>query len=318
MRKKLLILSTIAAGVAFGQAEYFPLHVGNQWVYRTQFAGQTNVHKMEISRQESFGGRPYVLLTGASGGDVWLRMSDDGTLYQYDPDTGGEKVRAAFATPPGGSYETAIDPCSGRAEVVTNEGTYKGPIGEVGGVFEVRYPTGNCADAGLESEQYGRWIGLLRSQSTTIAGPRVADLTYARIGGVTVISTPEVAFGVSLDKAIYYGPEMIVRIFLRNTQPEPVKLVFPSGQRFDIAITDAAGNKVYHWSANRIFPQVQEEIPVSHEMNWVEVIRPTDIEGGTIPPGQYTLEAWLTTQGGIRYLGRIGFEVGKADALPPV
>jgi len=252
-------------------------------------------------------------LSGGFAGDVFLRMAEDGTLYQYDPDPKTEKVRVSFGTPPGGSYETAIDPCSGRAEVVANDGTYKGPIGELGNVFEVRYPPAQCADAGLERQQYGRWIGLLRTEETTIAGPRAFDLIYARIGGVTVVSAPEVSFTLTLDKATYDAPEMVVRLTLRNTQPEPLKLVFPSGQRYDIVIRDSKRNKVYQWSASRSFVLAFGEMSVSNEVNWVEVIRPTGVKGGALPAGSYTAEAWLTTEGKRRYLAKVGFETAKPE-----
>ena len=130
------------------------------------------------------------------------------------------------------------------------------PVGEFTGVFQVEYPAANCADAGLAADYYGPYVGLVRRDAITIAGPRAMELVYARVGGVTVLSSPEISFSMSLDKAVYEGsgtPLMNVRMTLRSTLPQPVELAFPSSQRFDFIIRDALGTAVYTWSADKQF-----------------------------------------------------------------
>ena len=66
MKLKLLLTAMSAAVCAFGQADYFPLQVGNQWIYRNPYGVQT----VEITRSQVIDGREYFFLRGAFGGDA--------------------------------------------------------------------------------------------------------------------------------------------------------------------------------------------------------------------------------------------------------
>jgi hypothetical protein len=227
-------------------------------------------------------------------------MASDGTLYALDPETSRERPWVAFATPEGGSFETALDPCNSRGVVQAVNAKVTVPAGEFLRAFEVRYPAANCADAGLDSEVYAPWIGLVRRSGITLAGPRSFDLIYARIGGVTVLSGPELAFSLTADRSVYTAGRqpaiLTARITLRHSQPEPVEIVHGSGQTYDLAIRNQAGDTVYTWSADKVFPAIYrvERYPAG-EKNWVETIRLADKDGKPMAPGKYTLEAWLTS-----------------------
>ena len=232
MKLKLLLTVMSAAACAFGQADYFPLQVGNQWIYRNQLG----VHTVEVVRTQAFEGREYFLLRGAFGGDAWVRKSDDGTVWQWDQESKTEKVRLQLNTPQGGSFETVIDPCNHRGIMISRESKVSTPVADFTDALEISYPSANCADAGLEREYYAPWIGLVTSSGITIAGPRRSELIYARLGGVTVLTPREVGFGLALDKAVYDGGELVARVTLRNTQSKPLTLVFSSGQTFELVI----------------------------------------------------------------------------------
>ena len=293
--------------------DFFPLHVGNQWVYRTALFGRQSVTVVDIPRTEVVGDQTYSLVRGFEDGPALLRMgSDNATLYRYNETTKAEEVWAVFSTKEGDTYRTAITPCNQTARVESRSAKATVPAGEFWNALAIRYPPANCADAGLDSEVYAPYIGLVERTSITIAGPRRMQLIYARVGGVTVLSAPEVSFTVALDQANYAAADTAtVRMTLRNTAATPLVLRFSSGQRFDILIRDAAGTEVYRWSATRTFAAVtgREEIAAG-ERNYVEPVPLANLSGQPLPAGRYTLEAWITGSGPRpEYAGTVGFDV---------
>jgi intracellular proteinase inhibitor BsuPI len=296
MALRILFAAVWLSGVATAQTEYFPLHQGNQWIYR----GTASVQAMEIDGAQTIDGKDYSLLKGAFGGDAWLRMAADGTLYAYDPETKRERPWVAFQTPEGGTFETALDPCNKQGIVRSRNAKLTSPVGDFSGAFEAVYPAANCADAGLDSEIYAPWVGLVQRTGITIAGPRSYDLIYARIGGVTVLSEREVSFGLTVDREVYTHDRqpalMTARLTLRHSQPEPIEIVHGSGQIYDIAIRNEKGEVVYLWSEGKAFTAIYLTARYrAGEKNWVEAIRLADREGKPLPAGKYTVESWLTS-----------------------
>jgi hypothetical protein len=297
--------------------DYFPLHVGNQWVYRQagRIAGGEPV-VVDIPRTETVNGQTYYVVRGLDPGALYLRMADDGALYGYNPETRQEGVWAAFFAPEGEPYRTIVNECSSTGVVRTRAGKVTVPAGEFVNALVVHYPAANCADAGLVTDAFIPYIGLVERESLTIAGPRFLRLAYARVGGVTVLSEPEVTFSLTLDRRQYGGdsniPVMTARLTLRSTHPEPIELTFSSGQRFDIEIRDESGKGVFRWSADKSFVAVigVERIGPG-ERNWVVEI-PLAAGGERLPPGKYVAEAFLTTLGPPMYSASVGFEI-----LPP-
>jgi hypothetical protein len=303
------------APLAAAQPDYFPLHVGNQWIYRQsgQISGAPVV--VSIPRTVTFAERTYSMVSGFAEGPLYLRMEDDGTLYAYDTESRTEGVWAAFATPEGQNYRTIVNPCNGLGLVKSRNAKLTVPMGELSGALEVDYPAGNCADAGLTADYFVPYIGLVARESITIAGPHSLRLSYARVGGVTVVSEPEVTFSVTIDRSRYGGegvPVMTARVTLRATQSQPLELTFPSGQRFDLELKDSTGKPVYRWSADKVFPLIfgTEQFGPG-ERNWVVQV-PLSASGQRLPAGSYTAEAWLATAAPRSYAASVGFEI-----LPP-
>ena len=56
----------------------------------------------------------------------------------------------------------------------------------------------------------------------------------------------------SLD-AVEEGGELVLRFRVGNPTDQPITFDFPSGQRYDFAAYDAAGEGLWRWSANRVF-----------------------------------------------------------------
>ncbi len=178
-------------------------------------------------------------------------------------------------------------------------------------VLAIRYPAANCADAGLDTEIYAPYIGLIERTSVTIAGPRRMQLVYARLGGVTVLSAPEVSFTLALDKTVYAKEEQApVRMALRNATPDPLTLSFTSGQRFDIVIRSQSGAEVYRWSAARTFISlVSEETIAAGERNYAETIPLTNNSGQPLAPGRYSIDAWIANSLAPQYAATIAFDI---------
>lgn len=309
--KKIALLASFAAAAVFGQpaGDFFPLQVGNQWVYHA--SGRTATMEpvtASIVRTSEFGGKTYFLYAGPQG-NSWIRAGQDGALYLYDTAANAEKVVIA----PDGVVTPFTNECNQIGRVTSTNADYKGPLGAFGGVIEVRYGPGTCRDAGIERELYLPYVGLIQRTVTTIAGPLTYDLVYARIGGVTVVTAPETSFTVALDASEYEVLSTArVRIALRHTGPAPLKLEFTSGQIFDVVVRNEAGERVYVWSADKVFIQLVQTIEVNGERNWTALVPLVNL-----PPGKYTAEAFLTNSGPRRYSGTVSFSiVGPEPAKP--
>ena len=295
-------------------ADYFPLEVGNQWIYEQsgRISGQTIV--VEVLDSEWIEGYQYALLAGIAREGTWVRVSDEGILLNLDRASGREAVWADFSATAGQEYSTEFDPCSPRARVVSRSATIQVPVGEFENALAVGYPMSFCADAGLESDYFVPGVGLVEHTQLTIAGPSTLSLIYARIRGVTVLSRPEVAFGLSLDQGSYTtrltSPVLSARIALRVTQPEPLELTFPTGQRFEFEIRDESGQLVYRWSDGMAFTLAfGTESFGPGETNWLVRVPLTDALGNLLDPGAYEARAWLTTEGASRFSASVIFDI---------
>lgn len=302
------------------QPDYFPLHVGNQWVYRARGTRGDTALVLEITRTGVFNGRTYWLLQGFPERDYWLRMDDNGNLLAYDPGRDQEEIWYAFHAPEGEVYRTSLPGnCCGRAVVSSRKTKYRGPIGEVDNALEIGYP--GVFQVGIERELFLPYIGMVhRTQNT--GGPSFAayDLVYSRTGGVTVIAAQEFGFGLTLDHSVYTAdlmppidpsravPLLTARLTLRNTSV-PISLTFPSGQTYDLVIRNEQGEVVYRWSEGKFFIlAIRTETIGPGEKNWVILVRLGD-DGKPWPQGKYTAEAWLTTAGPKTFAASVGFEI---------
>jgi len=293
--------------------DYFPLHTGNQWIYRETGLGAGSPQIVEVVRAATIEGQVYSLVAGFPGGDAWLRTDEQGTLYAYDPVTRRESVWAVFSTPEGGTYATSINECNRTAKVDSRRARVPLPIGEVSNGLTISYPAANCADAGLSSDVFLPYIGLVQRSAITIAGPRTLELIYARVGGVTVLSEPEVAFSLTLDRAVYAEklttPVITVRLTLRVTS-DPVRLTYASGQRFDIVLKSGDGKEVYRWSDGKAFTlALGTETFGPGEQNYVVEIPLADAAGNRFAPGRYVAEGWVATMGEKSYVASVGFQI---------
>ena len=276
--------------------DYFPLAVGNQWIYRD--SKETIVTGIEAT--EKIGDREYFIYQGITGQRTRLRYNDKAQLVALQ-DNGSEGLWADFNAD---RYDTKIEQCTGPATVVARD--YAIDLGKqtLGGGIAVRYAPSNCADAGITRDVFVHGIGLAEREITSFIGPKTYRLIYARLGGLAVFGQGEHAFRLSLDRVAYpRNAEFEARLTLENSTGQPLLLRFNSGQSFDLRIKNDRGEHVYTWSATRLFIAVMRDEAVVGEKNW------TTSDRLALDPGQYTMEAVLTTLDRQPYLATVPFTI---------
>lgn len=135
--------------------------------------------------------------------------------------------------------------------------------------------------------------------------------------GAVAVSPPELQFSITLDRATYTANMtalMTARLTLRNTTDKPVRLAFPSGQRYDLELKNERGDVVCRWSDGKAFPMmVSAETIEPGERHYVITVRLADKAGKPLPPGSYVAEAWLTTMEPRTYVTTAGFRIASGS-----
>ncbi len=282
----------LATALSAATPEYFPLQPGNAWVYSVSsrwFNGEPQ--SIEVESPETIDGRIFYAVR-YFGQRLLLRNADDGSVVAYDSNTKLERPWIAFGTPEGQSFPAGLDNCTSTGKVESANAKISAPIGDFSNALRISFQA-RCADAGVTEQHYLPYVGLLRHIATTIAGPVQYDLAYVRTGATTA-DAGQLSFSLSLDASAYRpgSTSATLRLTLRNSTANPLKLTFPSGQTYDAHIRNDKGEVVYTWSATRSFIQVfREETLGFGERNYAFTV-----PIGTLPAGRYTVEAYLTTQ----------------------
>jgi hypothetical protein len=284
-----LLLSAVAASAA--GPEYFPLAVGNSWVYKASFRGISNVQTIAVEGVERIDDRNFYRVHFFER-TVYVRPLEDGSLVSYDRETKQEKLWLPFAAAEGQRTNSEFDQCTKAATVRSKAATVKTALGEFNNALQLTYEP-SCADAGVATQFFIPYVGLLQQESTTIAGPQKFDLLYSRTG-ITNIETGQVGFTIALDGHTYEASEnaeIIVRLTLRSSHPDPMNLVFPSGQSYDLKIYNDKGEAVYVWSADKIFPAIFR----TETFGPGEKTYALSVPIGRLPRGRYAVEGYFTT-----------------------
>lgn len=282
-------------------SDYFPLATGNLWVYQGAGSYSGTFLTLQITSSQQFQGVTYFLLHGFASQDYWLREDTRGSVFQFDPAQAAENLWWAFGSPMGQRYSTTLPGvCCGAAMVSSRSATYKGPLGTFDSTLQISYP--GVFQVGIIQETFLPGVGLaLRTQAT--GGPSYGswELIYARVGGVTVDSAPELSFSLALDNSIYTvtsataAPLMTARLRLRDTA-QPITLTLPTSQRYDFTITDSNGTVVYQWSNGKAFANIaMNQTFGPGEEDYIIQIPLAGSGKAPLPAGQYVAEGWLTT-----------------------
>ncbi|MFN0102460.1 MAG: BsuPI-related putative proteinase inhibitor [Bryobacteraceae bacterium] len=292
----------LAAVAALGQVpDYFPLEVGNVWIYRAQGApprpGDDTV-TIEVTRADNFKGATYYLVTETRRRSYWLRNDGTGRIYQFDEVRGEERLWYDFSRQTGDTYATAAPSCCGEVHVANTKASKQVALGDFDKAFyQHTYP--GVFQVGITEEDFLPYVGLVfRSENTGGPSFRSLDLTYAKISGVTVLNASGLGFGVARAKDY-------ARIFLNNNTGAPLRIVFRSGQTFELILLDAEGKTLYRWSDGLAFTQALRAVDLPPgETSWPVAI--PDI------PGASTLTVELVTVGH-RFTATLPLQTGSSS-----
>ena len=284
---------------------YFPLQVGNSWLYRLKNsrAGEDRYRSISVEGRETIGGREYFTVN-YMGRTLALRSNSDGSIVVFDRASGTDQpFLLLVGLPEGASFPTVIDQCTRSGRVDSISAVVRTPAGEFSNVLLISYQL-ECADAGITQQYYAPGVGLVLHQETSFAGPREYELVYYRTE-TSSGAGQEVSFSVGLDSSRYLpNSNLGVRLTLRSMGPDPLLLVFPSSQTYDLKVINELGTAVYVWSADKLFAAVYREEKFGPGERTYGVTAPL----GNLRPGKYKVQAYLTTNP-LRFLGEVGFEV---------
>src|ERR687883_51818 len=101
---KIFILSSIAVALTAATPDYFPLQVGNSWLYK---GGQS----IEVTGTETINEQTYYTVT-IFGRSVLVRSSADGVLVTYNRETATEEPWLMFTQPEKQTYRSAFHNCN--------------------------------------------------------------------------------------------------------------------------------------------------------------------------------------------------------------
>jgi hypothetical protein len=304
----------MASTMAAQTPNWFPLEIGNSWLYRPAPANRPSSQEsrsISVHGKESAGGREYFQVS-YFGREVLLRdISSDGSIVAYDRASNSEQPWLSLGLPVGSTFPTSISQCTTTGAIAARDAAVTVPAGTFNNVVHVRYQ-GSCADAGVTQQFFAPNVGLVTTEETSFAGPVKFELTYYRVGSATG-GVPEVAFTVALDAPRYpQGSTLQARLTLRSTSPDPIRLHFPSGQSFDLRIYDEKGTVGDIWSKDKLFVMIiRDEIFGPGEKTYA-VTMPLP----NLPPGRYIAEGYLTTDP-LLYLGRVSFEIVSPQDIQP-
>ncbi len=304
--KRLISLTAGILGLAAGSfaavdANYFPLQTGNRWVYRASSPVITQTLTVTVGTPVQTDGRIYYTVNGYAGQRALIRRGDDGNLYIRNENIERDVLLTSF-DPASAVYQTTIAPeCLHDAKTQERRVPFeRQPGAEPLQALEIRYQSW-CVDAGLQSELYLQNVGMVRRVASSIGGPLFYELVYARVGAITYEPETTAAFRVGLLTPAILRTNATDQILLRGSlrlsvTGQPLRLFFPSAQRYDLRLTDSSGRVLQTWSADKLFAQVSTEILATEESYEFEM-PVADQSGRPLPDGEYILEAWLTTPG---------------------
>jgi len=312
-------------------ADFFPLEVGNSWTYAlTGFAAQGSV-TVRVAKTVDVNGARYYELHGYTQEPVLVRRSDEGKVYEFlrDSDTeqlfdragSAESLWYDFSAPVGASWESGLAlECVGMAGIAQPPQEVHVPGGSFHHLVAVAYHGANCADAGVEEEVFAAGVGLIRRTSLTIGGPRSMVLVSAQVNGKQ-IGAKGLTISLMIDQPIYFAnlqppvdpvlsvPVLHAQFKVENSGEQPLTITVPSGQEFDLVIRNEAGEEVFRWSDGKFFTQALQTIAFSPGERVYSVDAPLSRGGQPLPPGRYTVEAWISTVAPKLYQATLAFEI---------
>ena len=135
------------------------------------------------------------------------------------------------------------------------------------------------------------------------------SLTLAATAQSGSTPAPSTSFGIAVRQVPSSTPtfapaaRLQVNISIGHRGPEPLELEFASGQLYDIVLYNDRGERIYVWSADKIFPAVFIRERLRERRIYTEDL-PIPL-----PAGRYVVEAFLTTNGAQLYRTTMPVEI---------
>ena len=173
-----------AVRAALAQGSYFPLEVGNQWVYRlySRFFSSTYA-TWTVTRHDTYEGRRYaVIRTGTV--ERWFREDEAGRIWELQ-------------SPNNGRRETLyLDPAASPRRITD----LVSPLGVWPEALESVTPDPLLRDTRI----FARGLGLLSSSARLLTGSSGGftdsyELVWAKVGGSLRFGTPAPALGLAVE-----------------------------------------------------------------------------------------------------------------------
>jgi hypothetical protein len=320
-----------------GSASYFPLGVGNRWIYQKAGAGGTSTWKVEVVEAGVPSGPwPFFRLDGYFQGPPHMVRADRGGVVR-ELGLGGDREHLWYllGAPVGTTWQLQLapSPTAGPAAdcvdgsklvVASRNEIVKVPAGEFTRVVRIDSRS-HCVDAGITSEWFAPGVGLVRREETSFAGPVVSELVQAELGEVAL---PRAGYSTTLwlDSPRYVnnlmppvGPNVLptARGFsaVRNVTDAPVELTFSGCKSATIVVENEAGEVVVKARADDGGCCTCANIVTATLLHDVLVL-PVSVKlsterGEPLPSGRYSITVTLETVGaaGLRPSARLPFEI---------
>jgi hypothetical protein len=251
------------------RGSYFPLQVGNEWVY-----GFTGIYSGQLLRVEVLdrvtepNGRTYFTLRGYLGPpevspDRPVTTSRDGVVSEFNPDGTEDNLWYLLNAPVGTTWTFKLEPlppgnpvdfCHDgvTAKIGSRSGVVEVPAGRFADVVRVDFLQG-CFDAGVLGEYFAPGVGLVLRVEDSFFGPFTMDLLWAKVGGELLPRLPYTT-SLSLDRADYRqdpaatdpsaAPTVTALFTLRNRTADPLVFTFDGCRSARVSLTNEAGEVV--------------------------------------------------------------------------
>jgi hypothetical protein len=98
-------------------------------------------------------------------------------------------------------------------------------------------------------------------------------------------------FTLQIEKAVYQLKEPIpIQLILTNKTDHPLKLIFPSTQRYELLIKKE-GKEIWQWSRDRVFAMMLTQLTIEPDesLGFEEEWSQLDNEGKLVLPGKYEI-----------------------------